>query len=340
MSATAAPMAPGAVLPQAPAATNGANGAQANGAQANGAPKAEAPKPEAPKEPASTKKKLKVGGKEFEIDFADQARLERELAIGLDARQKREAELKELAELRAERKLLKENPWEAAKKHGHSLEEQLLQKAQREAQLAELTPEQRRIVELEQALQEREAAQQKAEQERQQTREQRRRQAFRNQMQSQVIESLKHVGMDITGKGNAATRGAMLSLAAKIQARTIRAGRPAFTPEQLGAEVQKTWLLDTTRISGLVTAAPEFRAKNAEALRSHIDALTNGLEGNDLLQFVGSGFIRRVVQAQLAALQGGQRPTEPPAQTNQPQIKQLGGDVPLDYYEMRRRMLK
>ena len=333
MSAAAAPMAPGAVLPQAPA-SNGANGAQTNGAA-----KAEAPRAEAPKvEEFKYKTKIRSGdGRDVELEL-DKPRLDRTLVEHRDAMAKLARYEKERAEWAAKERLAKENPRDFLAKYGHNLDELALQRAQREAQLAELTPEQRRIVELEQALQEREAAQQKAEQERQQTREQRRKQAFREQTQRQVSEALKHVGMDITGKGNAQTRGEMLSLAARIQARTIRAGKPPFTPEQLGAEVQKAWMGNATRISSLVAAAPGFRTKNAEMLRGHLEGITNGLEGNDLLQFVGSAFIRRVVQAQLAALQGGQKPTEPQMQQAPAQTKQLGGDVPLDYYEMRRRL--
>ncbi len=333
MSATATPMAPGAVLPQAPAAsTNGANGK----APAPVDPKAAAPAPV--EKPFQYKTKIRSGdGREVEVEY-DKPKLDRTLVEHRDAVAKLARYEKELAERRAFDKMLRENPREALSKHGLNLDELALQRAQREAQLAELSPEQRRIVELEQQIQEREESTKRTEQERQQTQAQRRKQAYQEKTRAEVIQSLKHVGLDImTGPQNAQVRGTMLAMAAKIQARTIRAGKPAYTPQELGAEVQKAWLSDATRISGLVASMPEFRAKNAEALRGHLDSLTSGLEGVDLLTFLGPTFARRIVQAQLAQLAGGKSSQPAPTNGQQP-TQQQGGDVPLDYYEMRRRM--
>lgn len=313
-----------------------------NGAPTNGAINGEAapPKAEAPKEaPFSYKTKVRGGdNREVEIEF-DKPKLDRTIVEHRDAVAKLAKYEKELAERRAFDKMLEQDPRAALAKRNINLDELALQRAQREAQLAELTPEQRRIVELEQAIAEKEESTKRAEQERLQQTEARRKQAFRQRTQQEVIESLKHVGMDITGKANAQTRGSMLSLAARIQARTIRAGRPPFTPQQLGAEVQKAWLGDATRISGLVAAAPEFRTKNAEFLRSHIDALTTGLEGGEFLNFFGPAFIRKVVQAQLAALQGGQQAQQTQQQTNQPNARIKPEDnVPLDIHAIRRKL--
>lgn len=332
---TAAPVGAPAPANGAAPAANGAPAHQAN----NGAPAQQpaAAKTEAAEKAFHYKTKLRgADGREVEVEYKDPQQLARELAEGRDAKYRREREGKELSEYRQFLKQLTADPRTALQRLNINLDELALQRAEREAQLAEMSPEAREAAELKQKLADIEAAQQRAQKEAQQTKAQRRHQAMREQAKADIIASLKHVGMDISGRENATMRGAMMSLASRIQQRAIRAKQPPYTPEQLGAEVHKAWLSDAGRITKLVAASPEFRTRNAETLSGMLEGLTGGLEGPALLQFLGPAFAKRIVQAQLAALEQGRSSA---AQTS-PSVTQTqppkGEAPPLDYYELQK----
>lgn len=334
-------MATGAVTSSAPAtstngSTNGTGPVNGTGVAATQLPEAgQTSASQPPKQEAYRfKKTLKVSGKPVAVDL-DEAGIERELQTGRHyARQWEEAQSKLRAAAELEQ-LLASNPREALKRKGLDFDQLLLTEAQRAAQMAEMTPEQQRIAELEHQLAQRDEFEKQQKQQQEQALAERRRANTQNQVRKEVFESLKHVGFPIDGEGNRAFRGAALAMGAKIQARAIRAGQPRLTPQQLGEAVQRQFLEDSGRVASVVAQVPEFRTKNAGAISSLLDGVTAGLEGQALLDMLGPKMQQRLIQAQMAALQkragvtvGGQQ-----SQTQQP-----GKDEKpvLDYYTLQK----
>lgn len=288
-------------------------------------------------QPYRFKKELKVNGKAVPVDL-DEAGLERELQVGRHLKQQYEAlqaQLKQKAELE---ELLAANPREALKRKGHDIDAILLAEAQRQAQLAELSPEQQRIAQLEAELAQRNEATERQKAEAQQRAKQHREQQSRQQTKAELFESLKHCGFPIEGEGNKAFRGTALAMGARIQARAIRAGQPPLSPQQLGAAIQQQFLADMTRTAAVVTQAPDFRTKHGQHLSGFIEASTTGLEGEALLSLLGPKLLTRVTQAQLAALNarkgvtvGGEAPAPAAAQPT----GNGGAGAPLDFISLR-----
>lgn len=328
----------GAAAATVAAPTNGAtNGTQPpNGAQANGTPPPDAGQPastQAPKEAYRFKRTLKVGDKRVAVDL-DESGLERELQAGRHfARQweQAQAKLKAAAELE---QLLATNPREAFKRRGFDFDQLLMSEAQRAEQMAQMTPEQQRIAELEHALQQREELDRQQKEQAEAAKLERSRVRSQETARKELFESLKHVGFPIEGEANRSFRGAALSMAAKIQARAIRAGQPRLTPQQLGEAVQRQFLEDSGRVASVVAKVPEFRTKNAGAISSLLEGVTSGLEGQALLDMLGPKMQQRIVQAQMAALQkrgvtvgGGQTQPQQPGKEEKPT---------LDYYTLQK----
>lgn len=321
----------------APAATQAPAAAKSTATQTPASTPATPPAAESAQQQYRFKKELKVNGKVVSVDL-DEAGLERELQVGRHLKQQYEAlqaQLKQKAELE---ELLANNPREALKRKGHDIDAILLAEAQRQAQMAELTPEQQELASLKQQMAERDEAEKRQKLEAQQRAKQQREQQSRQQTKAELFESLKHCGFPVDGDANRAFRGTALAMGARLQARAIRAGQPPLNPQQLGAAIQQQFLADMTRTAAVVTQAPEFRTKHGQHLSGFIEASTTGLEGEALLNLLGPKLLTRVTQAQLAALNarkgvtvGGDAPAAAPAQP----AGNGGAGAPLDFISLR-----
>ncbi len=325
--------APPPVGPASP--TGGATGAQ---------PAANAAPPVAkPPEPYRFKKEITLGGKKVAVEL-DELGLEREIATGRSAQQQLTRAQKQLEQSAKVNELLDAGDFEAlAKLKGIDFEAILAERHERAEALKTLTPEQQEIVKLREQIARSEQQQQAAEQQRQQQTKQAQRQATQERTRAELFESLKHVGYKLDGPENNQARGQALGMAAKLQKAAILAGRPPLTPQQLGAEVTRSFLGDLAQAARAVTQHPEFRGKHGKEVGAVFESLTTGLEGNALLDAMGPALLTRVVQAQLAQIGRGpaqqaannglamQQPggiiTAPPTPTN-------GKATPLDFYSL------
>lgn len=293
--------------PVAPAngANNGApksNGAPAPGQQPAGSDQPGGATAAAKSaEPYRFKKEIVVRGKKIAADL-DETGLTRALQERYHFQQEHEAaqpKLKAAAEFEA---LLRTNPREALKMKGLDYDAMLLAEAERHAAMAEMTPEQKRIAELEHQAKQREESDKQAQAERQKALKEFRKQQVREQTKQTLFAALESCGLPITGKGNEARRGAALAMGVKLQKMALRKTGLELGPAELGAAIQRAFLSDLTSTADLVTQAPEFRTKNAEALAKMLEATTAGLEGEALLKFLGPKMRRRLLAAEHAAL--------------------------------------
>ena len=306
MSAVAAP---GAVSTPVAPAPNGANGAaKPNGAsppapgQPPGGPAVAGEAPASP--PYRFKKALKVAGKEVSVDL-DEAGLTRELQVKAHLQteyQRLSAEAKQRAELDA---LLEADPLEYLRRRGKNPDDILLTEAQRQSQMAEMTPEQQRIATLERQLEQHQAASKKQAETAKQQAEAARKAVTRQRTAATLMESLKHVGFAIDGPENAHFRGQALKMAAKMQRASIQHTGIEMDAQQLGAAVQRRYLEGVGRTAKMVSTNPEFRKAHAPVLGQLLQTMTEGLEGQALLEVMGPKLIRALITAQTQQL--GQR---------------------------------
>ncbi len=271
------------------------------------------PAPIAPKppEPYRFKREISLGGKKVAVEL-DELGLEREIATGRSAQQQLTRAQKQLEQSARVNELLDAGDFEAlAKLKGIDFEAILHERHERAEALKTLTPEQQEIVKLRDQIARSEQQQHVAEQQRQQQAKQAQRQATQERTRADLFESLKHVGYKIDGPENAQTRGVALGMAAKLQKAALLAGKPPLTPQQLGAEVTRSFLGDLAQAARAVTQHPEFRGKHGKEVGAVFESLTTGLEGNALLDAMGPALLTRVVQAQLAQI--GRGPVAQPA---------------------------
>lgn len=344
----------------APAASTGGSNGASNGAPSgsNGATKTTAApvngKPSGTQPPANGtptetkppesfryKTKLKVGGKEKEFDFSDQAALDRELAIGLDARAKREVEGRELNELRGWFKKFQGNPEEALAALGYNADERALQRAQREAQMAELTPEQRELASARQEIEDLRNHTKKEKEQQAQEAEQQRTLSIRNYTRRQTLELLKHAGFDLKADDkdphSLRRRGAFLRIGSNIQRAALKNKLPPLSAQQLGVEAHKQWASDVTILGTLMTNQPEYATRNPDVVSGLRGSLFPAeLDGAALLERLGPELRKRINQAQLAALERGQQPQHTQAQHNGLHAQADGRRTPLDFYTLQR----
>ncbi len=269
-----------------------------NGAQA--APGAKTPEVKAAE--LRFKRALKVNGKEVPVDL-DEAGLTRELQVGMHSRQQLEQRDAELKAERAWQQKLSQDPDSALKERGFDLEALIAARTERARLLAELTPEQKRIAELE----EREAHRLEQDQRNAETQKQTQAREARERRQGaargELLGALKHLGYSVDGEANRVHRGQALSVAARLQRMAIKATGAELTAEQLGAAIPKQLLGETARTAALVAQVPEFRQKHAKELSAVVEGFTQGLDGDELLTFMGPALEARFIQAQLAKLE-------------------------------------
>ncbi len=300
-------------------------------------------KVEAPKaaEPYRFKREISLNGKKVPVEL-DELGIEREIATGRAAQSQATRLQKQLEQFTKMNELLEAGDFDGlAKLKGADFESFIAQREQRAKAMAELTPEQQEIVTLREQIAQSQRKQQAEEAQRQQQQQQAQRRATQERTRADLFESLKHVGYKLDGPENAQARGTAIAMAARIQKQALLAGRPRLTPEQLGAEVSRAFLGDVAHIARAVTKHPEFRGKHGKEVGAVLESLTNGLEGDSLLDSLGPALLMRVVQAQMAQL--GRGPRAQPAQggviqqpggiLSAPQTNGQGGQT-LDFYTL------
>lgn len=295
----AAPVAAASAVAPAPV-TNGA--APVNGTTpAPGVTTPEIPAVKAP-EAYRFKKALKVNGKEIPVDL-DEAGLTRELQVGRHSQAQLEqarAQLEQQAQF--DRLIASGRHEEAFRLKGIDIEAAIAARAQRNAQRAELTPEQQENLDLREQLAEHQRRTEAEATERAEQTKTQRRQQVQAETRAELFEALDVGGFKLGPNVSKQVRGQALAAAARIQKAAMMAKQPKLTPEQLVAAVHKQFFGEQQRMTAALAESPDFRTKHGKELSGHFEALTTGLEGEALLSFVGPGFEQRFVQAQLARL--------------------------------------
>lgn len=345
-------MATGAATPSAAPASNGASNGSANGTQApglNGANGTTPPQPGA--QTASQKaealrleRQLKYGDKVETIDMASDAAL-REIREARAERSKRDAYAREMAAWKEKQARLRADPLSALlegfQEAGLNPDQVLEALAQQKQQLAQLTPEQQRIAELEAAIAKREAAE-KAQVEKLQARaKQAAKQKRREAVRQTLLEAMREGGFPTD---NPRLRGRALQQMAAIQMMEVRAGRPHMSPKELVSTLQRTQIEELGHLTSELTAHPEYRTAHAKQLGGLLEAATTGLEGPQLLQFLPKSLVKAVGNALLGRNQPGvvvsELPNSPGQSMTQPpnqQQPQSSSGQSLSVYEAQRR---
>lgn len=332
-------MSAGVAAPAAPAAapTNAAapNGAQTPAAPVDGAPVVPAKAVEAYR----FKKALKVNGKEEAVDL-DEAGLTRELQVGRHSQRQLAAAQKTIeSQAQFDRLISSGRIDEALAMKGVDIKALIQANAQKAAQLAEMTPEQQRIAELEDQLAQREQQTEADNQTRAEQAKTARRQQVQAQTKAELFEALDLGGFKLGPNVTKEQRGAALAAAARLQKAAYMANQPKLTPEQLVAGVHRQMISTAAATAAAAAASPEYRAKYGAEMTTLHGSLTAGLEGDALLDFVGSDFLARMVKAQMGKLERRNQPVQSSNGYTQPAPPKPGEAPPaMDLYTLQDRL--
>lgn len=246
--------------------------------------------PKAPEQPWKARRKLTIAGKEVEREYDD-----RRLQILEHNESQRAQFLKDKADFDARQRRLMEDPDAFFQESGIDVEAILAARAERAQQMKSMTPEQRRIAELEQTL----AKQQQAEQQRQtqakQQAEQQEHQEFVNGNAALFGRTMKLAGLD---GASSFERGAFLASSVAVRQMALEAGQPDYTPEQLAVQVERYESKQFAHTLSRKVKNAEWRTKNAESVQEIMQALfPENLEPAAALQLLGKSRAVALVKA-------------------------------------------
>ncbi len=342
MSGVAAPAAAGGAAPAAPSGNGVSNGtpapASSTATQAPAAPGVNGtatPRPGETTAAASSAavekllKKLRVGGKELEVDFAseDTAREYQTLKHNAYKVERYQQEMRDFQ--RTKERLAAGDP-SVFQELGVDIGDAVQRAVQAQQQMAEMSPEQQAFAQREAQLAAREKALEQQETQRRQMAEQARKQAVKKQTFNELMQAAKAAGLPLDSK---AERGAALALAARIHAAEIKAGRPRMSPEQLGALMEKVTFGELSHKVKAVASNPAIRARRAAELKALHDAAVSSLEGDALLDFYGPEHVKRIYAAGMARLNARNPVTGTPVPQRGATTSTGGGQ--LDYAALR-----
>lgn len=289
MTAVAAPAAGATSAPVAP--SNGAT-SQAE-TPTSGSPKppatGEATQTKAPEQPWKVKRKLKVGGKEVEREYDDR-RLQ---ILEHTASQKAETE-RQQAEFQARMRRLEEDPDGFFQEAGVDIEAILAARQQRAEQMKTLSPEQRELLAAREELNKLKTAQQKQAEQAQRYAEAREQTEFVQGNARLFGQTMKLAGIET---GSAFDKGSYLASMSAVRRMALVNGEPDLTPEQLMAHTERFEQKQFANTVARKLKNPEWRAKNADALKELAAAVFPALEGDALTDFVGKANALRIVKA-------------------------------------------
>lgn len=315
---SAAPPAP-AVAPVAAPAAAPANGSS-NGASSNNTTAAPGVTPpttdvKAPAQQTAVEKlikKLKVAGREEEVDMASPEAL-RELQIARHNASKQRAFNEQYGQFSQMLERLKSGDASVLTEAGVDIEGLVKRAHEEAAQRAALSPEQQEVAQLKAELARRESETQRQQESIRQQAESAKRQAYKKSTFESLMSAAKAAGLSLDSK---AQRGSALSLAAKLNIEELRAGRPPLTPELLGLKMEQRSFSDLAEKLKAVVSRPELRVRRAAELKALNEAVFSGLEGDALLDTLGEQLLARVYQAGVDRLYRKNQPGGGQASTN------------------------
>lgn len=299
---------PGAIAPAAAAIAPTAPAAPAPVAPGGAPPASEATKPAAgaPAKPAETpsqkaeriRLKGKFGGKDQELEKTPDE-LVRDLQVLEGLRGERSKHLSERKTFEENLAAFQKNPAKFMKERGISLADLAKAEMAQEAELQAMTPEARRIRELEDQVAEHSRAETERVENEKVT-------AERTAHQSLVQETIQ--GFDAAIKLSGLPRsGALLKLYAEVQEMAVHAGEPPLTPQQMVTHGER---LTIQRVGDLLKASAAneaFRQRNAPQLADVAKLVLPQLEGDALLGFLGNDMVMKVTAAAYAKHRGGSK---------------------------------
>lgn len=290
IASIAAPAAPAPTGTPAPVQTSAGKAlAEPSKAGPEGAPKpVETPKP--PEPPRRIKGRYKDNGKDVEVDL-DEAEALREIQKARHYDRTRPEAEQRVRQMQETLDAITKDTKGFLKKNGIDIKQLAAEELAHDAEMAKLSPEARRAAELEQELN--------------QTREQLK---SRDAKEAQAKEQAEHttrvegVKTQLRNTMQALGRrdGNTMKLVAEVIELAERAGEPGMSTEQL---VAATHRLEAKRVVPFVKRAltdAAWRAQNPEVMKELAQSLLGALEGDELVDFIGTANGERIARAQLA----------------------------------------
>lgn len=313
----AAPVAAPAAVP----ATAAKAGAQADAPPAD--PKAAAAKPaETPTEKAyRLKKKLKVGGKDYDVDL-DEAGIEREVQKAKHYETQRGEFDKARADFEARQRKLVEDPDAFFEENQIDLDAILTERQRRAEAMKALTPEQQEVARLKDVIAKRDAADQRRTEADAKTAETT---AHNERVQGEMRlygETFKLLGVE-PGKPGA---GSLLRTFATVREMAVMNGEPDLTAPQLAAAAERFELSQASTVIERLASNEAWRGKHSPLLEKMATGALKHLKGDALLTTLGPELVRAVTAAAWQKTRGSPTPIiqSPPPPDGKPAAPQNG----------------
>jgi hypothetical protein len=332
--------APIAAAPAAAPATTTPTTPVKNGAHTEaGQPPAVDPKVNA--KPAETqaekawrlKKKIKVGGKEHDVDMGEDD-VVREIQKARHYESQREEFNKRQQDFEARQRKLAEEPDEFFRENNIDLESILAERGKRMEEMKALSPEQQRIRTLEEQIQKHAQAEQKrvaAEKQQAEVAEQNQRVSGELKLYG---ETFKLLGQEV-GKPGAAS---LLRTFAIVREMAEHAGEPAMSPPQLAQAAERFELQQASNVIDRLSSNEAWRGKHGPLLEKMATGALKHLKGEALLTALGPELERAVVAAAWQKTRNSPTPIiqSPPTPDGQPRAPAPNGKATSEWDVMER----
>lgn len=259
--------------------------------------------------------KYKAAGKEQEVDKSHDE-LARDLQVLEGLKGERGSFMKERDAFNSDRDAFLKDPRGYLKKAGLSLSELAKAEAAEAAELAAMSPEARRIRELEEQV----ATHERTSKE---TAETQKVAASRAAHQKLVSETAQAFDAAIKLSGLPRS-GALLKTFAEVQEMAVHAGEPPLSPEQLVTAAERLTVSRLGETLKHAVANEGWRQRNAQPLAELAKLVMPSLDGKPLLDWLGKDLVTKVAKAALADMRNASRPIvqEPPRPDAPPQQPQ------------------
>lgn len=307
MSGTAAPVVSVSPATQAGGSTSApvqtSAGADAKvSTPATSAPKVDAANeaPKVPEPPRRFKAKAKFDGKEQELDL-DETDVVREIQKARHYDKTRPQFEQRVKDFEATLQQLQENPLAFLAERGVDLKGLAAQDLARESELAKLSPEARRVAELEQQIEQFKSAETKRAEAEQQAIQHREHQELVQNTVRTIDSAIKLSGLKRSGE--------LVKLYAEVMELAEHAGEPPMSAEQLVAAGEK---LESKRFAANIKRAvadAAWRTRNAPLMKELAQVILPALDGQELIDFVGRDNAVKLARAQLAVYRKNPIPT-------------------------------
>lgn len=249
------------------------------------------------------KKKLKVGGKDYDVDL-DEAGIEREVQKAKHYETQRAEFDKARSDFEARQRKLVEDPDAFFEENQIDLDAILSERQRRAEAMKALSPEQQEVARLKQEIARRDQAEQ-----RRQADESTRAEvtAHNERVQGEMRlygETFKLLGAE-PGKPGAAS---LLRTFATVREMAVMNGEPDLTPPQLAAAAERFELAQASNIIDRLASNEGWRGKHSPLLEKMATGALKHLKGEALLTTLGPDLVRAVTAAAWAKTRNSPTP--------------------------------